>query len=212
MWFAFLLAPPWLNSLTTSGPPRNCRTFANSWESPGTGGIQILRLSLSTRPKLARRDCVRIHDENARSGFEAVPQIFRRFCQGFTIWLVAHLIQTSLEEITLNKDPHSVAFWPALPAYCYRMPAGSRSSRWKHSLTCHSPLPNNRLSVQSLGWKVNLQKSACAWVNSSEIKEWWKWVMIDKEEEDLEGFISTRSKLTHILIQLFNPQPSSLGS
>ncbi len=36
--------------------------------------------------------------------------------------------------------------------------------------------------------------------------------MIDKEEGDLEGFISTRSKLTHILIQLFNPQPSSLGS
>jgi hypothetical protein len=88
-------------SLTSSGPPRNCRTSANDWESPGTGGIQILRLCLSTRPKLARGDCVRIYDEDARSGFEAVPQIFRRFRQGLTIWLVTHVIPTSLE-ITLT--------------------------------------------------------------------------------------------------------------
>jgi len=81
----------------SSGPPRNCRTSANDWESTGTGGLQILRLRLSTRPKLARRDCLRICDEDARSGFEAVPQIFRRFRQVFTIWLVTHMIQTLLD-------------------------------------------------------------------------------------------------------------------
>lgn len=76
----FLPAAPLLNPFTTSGPPRNCRTSANNWESPGTGGVRILRLRLSTCPKLARRDCVRIYVEDAQSRFEAVPQIFRRFC------------------------------------------------------------------------------------------------------------------------------------
>ncbi len=71
-----------------SGPPRNCRPFTNDWESPGRGSLQVLCLRLSTRAKLACRDCIRIYDEDARSGFEAVPQIFRRFRQGFTIWLI----------------------------------------------------------------------------------------------------------------------------
>ena len=99
-----------VSQLLTTGSPRNCRTSANDWESPRTGGIRILCLRLSARTKLARRNCVRIYDEDARSGFEAVPQIFRRFRQGLTIWLVTHVIHTSLEITLSYKDPHSVAF------------------------------------------------------------------------------------------------------